>query len=184
MLHACLAQLFVCALIAVATACTRSWVRRPVPVARGLRRAGVVCCCLLFLQLAIAAVMRHSFAGLAIPTFPWSTRQGGLLPAAWDFRIGINFAHRVMALILAVALVWFAAKIWFDRGAWLRMRCGASLLVNLIALQIFLGAEVIRTARDPFITTAHVEIGALTLATTFWLTWLAHRDRFEAAAPA
>jgi cytochrome c oxidase assembly protein subunit 15 len=181
MLHACLAQLFVCTLIAVATACSSSWVRRPVPVSPGLRTTGAICCVLLFVQLAIAAVMRHSFAGLAIPTFPWSTPDGRILPAAWDFRVGINFAHRSMAAVLAVALTVFAFRLWFDRGSWLRMRCGASALISLLALQILLGAAVIRTARDPLITTCHVVVGALTLATTFWLTWLAHRDTVEAA---
>lgn len=182
MLHACLAQCFVCTLIAVATACSRSWTGRGVPVSRAVRRTGLLCCGLLLVQLGIAAVMRHSFAGLAIPTFPWSSAEGGLLPPAWDFRVAIHFAHRAMALVLAVALPWFAVRLWRDNGAWLRMRCGASALVSLLALQILLGAAIIRTARDPLMTTGHVLVGALTLATTFWLTWLAHRDVLEARA--
>ena len=59
------------------------------------------------------------------------------------------------------------------------MRCGASALVSLLALQIVLGAAIIRTLRDPAVTTGHVLVGALTLATTFWLTWRAHRDALE-----
>lgn len=184
MLHACLAQLFVCTLFAIATACSSAWISRAVPVSAGLRRLGAVCCILLFVQLAIAAVMRHSNAGLAIPSFPWSGPDHALLPPAWDFRIAIHFAHRAMALVLAVALVWFAAKIWRDRGATLAMRCGASATISLLALQILLGAAIIRTYRDPGITTAHVIVGALTLATTFWLTWFAYRDVFEAPSPA
>ena len=184
MLHACLAQLFVCALFAIATACSRGWMEHPSPVRSGLRRMGVACCILLFAQLAIAAVMRHSNAGLAIPTFPWSGPGHALLPAAWDFRVAIHFAHRAMAVIITVALVGFAAGIWRDRGATLGMRCGASALVSLLALQILLGATIIRTARDPGITTAHVIVGALTLATAFWLTWRAHRDAFEATVRA
>jgi hypothetical protein len=31
-------------------------------------------------------------------------------------------------------------------------------------------------------TTGHVLVGALTLATTFWLTWVAHRDSLESAS--
>jgi cytochrome c oxidase assembly protein subunit 15 len=180
MLHACLAQAFVCALLAVATACSRTWIAQPVPVRPGLRRAGVICCVLLFVQLGIAAIMRHSQAGLAIPFFPWSGPDHRLLPAAWDFKVGIHFAHRVMAAILTVALGWFAAKLWRDPGASLGMRSGASVLVSLLALQILLGATIIRTLRDPAVTTAHVLVGALTLATTFWLTWRAHRDALEA----
>ena len=59
------------------------------------------------------------------------------------------------------------------------MRSGASALVSLVALQIILGAAIIRTLRNPTITTGHVLVGALTLATAFWLTWLAHRDAIE-----
>ncbi len=179
MLHACLAQAFACTLIAIALSCSRAWIERPVAVGAAARRAGVACCAFLFLQLGIAAVMRHSFAGLAIPTFPWSTPGGGLLPAAWNFRVGIHFAHRVMAGVIAVAVVVFAAAVWRDRAAPLAMRSGASVLVSLVAFQILLGAAVIRTLRDPMITTGHVLVGALTLVTAFWLTWFAHRDAVE-----
>ena len=179
MLHACLAQAFACTLIAIAVGCSRGWITRPIGTGSGVRRAGTACCALIFLQLGIAAVMRHSFAGLAIPTFPWSTPDGGLLPALWDFRVGIHFAHRLMACVVAVAVAVFAVALWRDRASTLAMRCGAAVLVCLLALQILLGAEIIRTLRDPAVTTAHVLVGALTLATAFWLAWLAHRDAVE-----
>jgi len=178
--HACVAQAFLCTLVAIAGSCARGWIAQPSPVACELRRAGTICCGLLFLQLAIAAVMRHSNAGLAIPFFPWSGAGHRLLPAAWDFRIAVNFAHRAMAAVIACALIWFASKLWRDRGATLGMRSGASAMVSLVALQILLGASIILTYRDPVLTTAHVFVGALTLATTFWLTWRAHRDLLEA----
>ena len=174
--HGVLAQVYVCLLIAIAVACSKSWIGRAVPVRAGLRRVGLACCALLFAQLTIAAVMRHNAAGLAIPTFPYSTAAGGLLPADWNFRVGIHFAHRVMAVVLAFMLCWFAIKVWTDRGGTLLMRCGASLLVNLVMLQILLGVQIIWTYRAAAVTTGHVLVGALTLATTFWLTWLAHRD--------
>jgi cytochrome c oxidase assembly protein subunit 15 len=178
--HGIIAQVYVCMLIAIAAACSRPWMTRGVPVSPGLRRTGRICVLLLFVQLAIAAVMRHNNAGLAIPTFPWSTPDGGLLPAVWSFKVAINFAHRAMAAALAVALALFAVKIWRDRGSPLGMRTGASALISLLALQILLGAAIVRTCRDPGITTAHVLVGALTLALAFWLTWSAHRDIVEA----
>ena len=180
--HACVAQGFLCTLVAIAAGCGRGWITAPSPVSPELRQAGALCCAFLFIQLAIAAVMRHIHAGLAIPFFPWSGPGHSLLPAAWDFRIAVHFAHRVMALVVACALVWFASKLWRDRGATLGMRSGASAMVSLVALQILLGAAIIRTFRDPVITTGHVFIGALTLATTFWITWRAHRDLLETAS--
>ena len=179
MLHACLAQAFACTLIALAVSCTRGWIARPKPVSPRLRRIGVACCVLLFIQLGIGAVVRHSFAGLAIPTFPWSTPQGSLLPAEWDFRVGIQFAHRVMACIVALAIATFAVATWRDRGSSAAMRAGASALVTLVALQIFLGASIILTFRAVAVTTGHVLVGALTLVSAFWLTWVAHRDAIE-----
>ncbi len=182
MLHACTAQAFACTLIAVAVSCSRGWIAGPVPVAGRTRRIGTLCCALFFLQLAIAAVMRHSFAGLAIPTFPMSTPEGGLLPAAWDFRVGIQFAHRVMACVIAVAVAVFALAVWRDRGSSLAMRAGASALVSLVAFQIMLGAFIIFSYRAVAVTTGHVLVGALTLATAFWITWLAHHDEIERPA--
>ena len=182
MLHAVLAQLFVCALIAVAVSCTRNWRERRVPVGHRVQRLGVLCCVLLFVQLAIAAVMRHSGAGLAIPSFPFSTIDGNWLPAAWDFRVGIHFAHRVMAVVLAFALPYFAFAVRRDPASTLAMKAAASALISFIVLQILLGAGVILTSRQADVTTGHVVVGALTLATAFWMTWVAHRDSVEALA--
>ena len=179
MLHACLAQLFVCTLIAIAIACSRSWIRGHRTSGDNVRRLGVICCALLFTQLAIAAIMRHSFAGLAIPTFPHSTADRHWLPEVWNFRVGIHFAHRVMAAVLAVALIWFAIKIRLDRASSIGMRMGSSILVSLLAVQIMLGAQIIWTHRAAAMTTGHVAVGALTLAVTFWLTWTASRDHVE-----
>ena len=52
-----------------------------------------------------------------------------------------------------------------------------------MVLQILLGAQIIWTFRKPEMTTGHVVVGALTLAVTFWLTWVAHRDAIEGQAP-
>ena len=179
MLHACLAQLFVCTLIALAVACSRGWFEKSVPVGGAVRRAGIICCALLFVQLGVAAVLRHSFAGLAIPTFPYSTPEGALLPAHWDFRVTIHFTHRVMAAVLALALPMLSILVVRDKGSSLAMRAVASLLITLLSLQIFLGAQIVWTQRTAAMTTGHVLVGALTLATTFWLTWVAHRDSLE-----
>src|SRR3954470_1232026 len=121
MLHAFLAQAFVCTLFAIALACSRAWVERNAgllgPPARRLRLAGLWCVGLLFVQLSIAAIVRHSFAGLAIPTFPHSTADGAWLPATWDFRVFIHFCHRLMAAVIGLAILAYGHFLFWERQA-------------------------------------------------------------------
>lgn len=177
--HGVLAQLFVCLLFALATVLSRGWIERPLPLGDRVRRVGLACCALLVLQLVVATTMRHNAAGLAIVSFPYSTPDGHWLPAHWDFRVALHFAHRVLALVLAFALTAFAFVIRRDRAATVALRAGASALISLLVLQILLGMQVIFTLRRPSLTTAHVIVGTLLLALTFWLTWMAHRDRLQ-----
>jgi cytochrome c oxidase assembly protein subunit 15 len=182
--HGVLAQIFVCVLIAIAVGCSKGWIEGRVSLGNRVRRLGVICCALLFIQLTIAATMRHNGAGLAIRgTFPFS-EGSHLLPQYWDFRVAIHFAHRVMAMILAVMLPTFVFTVRHDRAATLPVRIAASLVLVLVALQILLGMEIIRTFRQAGVTTSHVLVGALMLATVFWITWVAHRDRIEGKATA
>jgi cytochrome c oxidase assembly protein subunit 15 len=84
-----------------------------------------------------------------------------------------------MAAVLCIALPWFVFTLQADKFATRPMRAGATGLLVLLTLQIFLGAQIIWTFRAAYVTTGHVVVGALTLVTTFWLTWLAHRDAIE-----
>jgi len=183
--HACLAQLFLCTIAAIAVACSRPWIERraglrasPRP---GLRRYALFCLGLLFTQLAIAAVMRHSFAGMAIPTFPHSTPGGDLLPSAWSFAVGIQFAHRVMAAVLTLTLLGLASAIWSSHAVPGAMRLGAGALLLLLTLQVFLGAATVLSGRSPYYATWHVIVGASLLVTTFLITWVLHRDQIDSA---
>lgn len=183
MLHAFLAQAYVCTLLAIAAACSKTWIEAgpawsAVP-SRRVRLLGQWCVVLLFCQLTIAAVVRHSFAGMAIPTFPFSTPSGGVLPDAWNFRIAIQFSHRLMAVILSGMVLVYGHFLWRDASLprWLR---NCSLLpVALIAGQIFLGAQIIWTGRSIVMTTGHVVMGALTLAVTFLVVFLTNRESIE-----
>ncbi|MEN9840994.1 MAG: hypothetical protein RL376_794, partial [Verrucomicrobiota bacterium] len=188
MAHACLAQLFLCIIAAIAVSCSRPWLERRAGLREapgaGLLRLVRWSFGLLFAQLAIAAVMRHSFAGMAIPTFPYSTPEGDLLPAAWNFAVGIQFAHRAMAAVLTVALLALAVAIWRSRSAPGAMRLGAGALLFLLSLQIFLGAATVLSGRSPYYATWHVIVGASLLVTTFLIAWVLHRDAIEKTSPA
>lgn len=188
MLHAVLAQAFVCTLFAIALACSRTWIEHRAGLhaapADGLRRIGRWCVGLLFAQLAIAAIVRHSFAGLAIPTFPMSTSEGALLPAAWDFRVFIHFTHRVMAAVIGVAVIVYAWRLLRETAIAPVLRISGVLLFGFVCLQVAFGAQIIWTGRSVVMTTGHVIVGALTLATTFLITFALHRERVESARSA
>lgn len=172
--HGILAQVFVCVLIAIALAVSRPWLeRRTSATDAGIRRFATWASLLLLVQLTIAAIMRHNHAGLAIPTFPLSSGDGDLLPPVWSFPVTIHFAHRAMALVITLVLVGLVARIWRNGDTFLR---GTSIVLTmLLMLQITLGAYAVWSLRDPYITTAHVIIGAVLFAVTFGLTcWTYH----------
>lgn len=180
--HGILAQIFVCVLFAIAASLSKSWITAPASGFKStssLRRLGILCTGLVLLHLVVAATMRHLHAGLAIPTFPL-TPEGGVFPAVWSFPVAIHFAHRAMALVLAFALPWFAWTVWRTPDSPSRLKATAAIMLALLVLQVVLGASVIWTVRDPYVTTAHVIVGASTLAVTFLLTWFAHRNGIEA----
>ncbi|MFI5338058.1 MAG: heme A synthase [Opitutales bacterium] len=183
--HGVLAQVFVCLLFAIAAGLSRPWIERAPALSGGsplVRRLGRWTLAVLLVQLTVAATMRHNYAGLAIPTFPFSTAGGGLLPAAWDFRVALQFTHRLLALLLAVLIAAYGHVLRRERAlpAWLRRSSFA--LVGLVALQIWLGALIIWTGRSVIMTTGHVLTGALTLAAAFVVTFLIHRGAFDAPA--
>jgi heme a synthase len=181
--HGVLAQVFVCVLFAIAAATSRGWIERGGGLtgntSDATRQLGFWSLFLLLTQLWIAAAMRHNHAGMAIPYFPFSTAEHDVLPLAWDYRIALQFAHRAMAVVLAVVLAAFVRALWKDATVSGALRwIGASLLA-LVALQIMLGAYVIWSGRNAYITTGHVLVGALTLAVAFLLVFLTHHRALE-----
>jgi heme a synthase len=181
--HGVLAQVFVCVLFAIAAGLSRTWIERNGGLrgasGESTRRLGFWCLFLLLTQLWIAAAMRHNHAGLAIPYFPWSTAERDWLPLAWDYRVNLHFAHRVMAVVLAVMIGLYVRALWRDPAVspFLR-RLGVGLVV-LLVVQILLGAKVIWTGRNAYVTTLHVIVGALTLATTFLAVFFSSRTSVD-----
>jgi len=178
--HGILAHLYACVLFAIAAGLSRPWIEAPAATSgaglgKRIRTLGVISTVLVVAQLVIAAVMRHNNAGLAIPTFPL-TPEGGLVPAAWDFRVAIHFTHRVMAVVLTGALGWLVVELWRSPNTGRGLKRAGFLIAGLLTGQIVLGAVSVWTIRNPYYTTAHVIGGALILATVFTVTWWLHRE--------
>lgn len=181
--HGMLAQVYVCVLFAIVAALSRPWVQNTLGQAGArVRRLGWWCVALLFVQLAVGVTMRHNQAGMAIPTFPFSTPEGALLPANWDYRVALQFAHRMLAAVIGLAILAYSHFLWREKSLAPLLRGASFLLVGLIGLQITLGAQIIWTGRSVTMTTGHVVVGALTLATTFLVVFLTRRDSMERAS--
>lgn len=176
MIHGCLAQIFLCMLVSIAAGQSGWWHRIlhfPAEADGGnhaIKRTGLVLCGFIFVQLIIAAVMRHSGAGLAIPTFPF-TPDGGLIPENWNFQIGIHFAHRAMALVIFFSYLYWAVRILSNKNLDVRIKALSGVGLLLLFTQVTLGAMVIWTYRSPVPTTVHVICGAFFFALTWLITF-------------
>jgi len=95
----------------------------------------------------------------------------------------LHFAHRMLAAAIGCGVAVYGHFLFRDRGLSPLLRGASLLLVGLVALQIYLGAQIIWTGRSVYMTTGHVIIGALTLATTFVVAFFTRRSSMEQANP-
>ncbi len=181
--HATLAQIFFVLVCSIAFLSSRSWLNSSFSksFARNHQFSTVLftsVTLLILAQLILGSTMRHQHAGLAIRDFPLA--YGKIWPAMdaasvaqynqarmevteanpiTAFQIGLQMAHRLMA-ILILAGVGFCA--WWMRKSSLR-RLG-SIWLGLILAQVALGAATIWSNKAADFATAHVLVGALSLA--------------------
>lgn len=186
--HACLAQAFLVLIGSIALFTSRWWLnlpaeRRVVPGADALRTFAIATTAMIFLQLILGAAMRHEHAGLSIPDFPLSygswippldaasvaainqQRVQWLdLPATTSAQIALQFAHRIIAILIVGCVAACAWKIRRLSAAGVPVVRGFSmLLVGLVVVQAVLGASTVWTNKAADIATAHVVVGSLTL---------------------
>jgi heme a synthase len=172
--HAGLAQIFFCLTLTLALVTSPGW-RAPVaPVVDPvLRRLAAITTAAIYIQILLGATMRHTDAGLAIPTFPLAF--GYLVPPAWTPQIAIHYAHRVGALVVTLAILATAGHVFYHHHDRRGLVGPAALLVACVCSQVTLGAFVVLSAMNPIVNTAHVVNGALVLGTSLVLTLRAYR---------
>lgn len=176
-LHAAGAQITVCVLATLTLATSRFWFKlsqHQAPISASTRTCGLLAIGALFIQIMLGAIMRHSGAGMAIPTFPL-TPEGSLLPSLWSFPITIHWLHRLGAVVATVAIGIFIGKLMRTPHT---RRCLGGVTLVVIALlgsQIVLGAATIWTQKNPAIASTHTLVGAFLLTSTWVLTFATYR---------
>jgi heme a synthase len=195
--HATLAQLFFVLMCALALITSRWW-ERAASATRFPGTLGWLCTgtsLLILSQLILGATMRHQHAGLAIPDFPLA--YGKLWPAMdpqsvahynqqrmeivdanpiTSLEIGLQMVHRLVALCIFSATAccaWFAWRRLGRRHMATRLTLG---WLGLITIQVLLGAATIWSNKAADIATAHVLVGALSLALGAMLTLILRRQ--------
>jgi cytochrome c oxidase assembly protein subunit 15 len=139
---------------------------------------------LILTQLVLGALMRHQHAGLAIPDFPLA--YGRLWPAMdansvahynqqrletvavnpiTPFQIGLQMTHRVVAVLILGAVAFCAWSARRRLGARHILSRITLVWLGLILTQVLLGAVTIWSNKAADLATAHVLIGAVSLAT-------------------
>ena len=185
MTHAVLAQTLFLVLILIAHAQSGDWRRRAPERAGVAWRPIAVLLGVVYLQLLLGALMRHTESGLAIPDFP--LMGGTLLPrfdermldavnaARFDLHLApvargqviVHFLHRLGALatLAVLALVNVTAM---RRPAHRRVTQLVGAIDGLVVVQVTLGALTVLTAKSPIVASLHVLIGASLLGATWW----------------
>jgi cytochrome c oxidase assembly protein subunit 15 len=179
--HAALAQLFFCITLSLAIFTSTGWRETPAPADDPvLRRVAAATTSLVYLQILLGATMRHTGAGMAIPTFPLAF--GHVLPPVWTPAIAIHFAHRAGALVVIAAIIATAGHVLAHHANRRELVRPAVLLLVLVATQATLGAFVVLSGLQPLINTLHVVNGALVLGTSLVLTLRSFRPVISALA--
>lgn len=186
--HALLAQTFFAITIVIAFGLWRAWNQEVVPEqtahAGSLLRCSYVLIALVYLQLFLGALMRHTESGLAVPDFPatggqWLPRFDGAMLAwinDWRFehanalgqdlepvtmgQVVIHFLHRAGALAVLCGGLLLTLQSYRQRAAHPLLFRTAGYLWALLLAQITLGALTVWTAKTPLITSLHVVTGA------------------------
>ena len=167
--HGCVAQAFLVALVALATRLTglgKSSALKLQTDASGGETLWVWMALFgVYGQLVLGATMRHLGAGLAIPTFPAANPEGGWLPKVHNLYTDLNFTHtRVGALCVLVAVLWAVWRTLRTAGLDTTIRRAAKFCGALVLLQASLGVLVILHQKPKTLATLHVVLGAALLA--------------------
>lgn len=193
--HATLAQSFFCLTVVLAIVTSPSWKlqeRMDHGDTSRTRLLTVLATGAILVQLILGGVMRHSGSGMAIPDFPLSythwlppTKVDDLasineyrltyydLPPIELGQIWIHFAHRAWAIVVTILVIVNVVHILRNYRL-PRMREPAIIQGLLVLVQFLLGALTVWTGKGVQISTAHVAVGALLLATSAALAFYSY----------
>jgi cytochrome c oxidase assembly protein subunit 15 len=205
--HATLAQLFFVLLCVIAVLTTKWWrefslTRRGGDTAPYLEKRWLVsgATFLILAQLILGATMRHQHAGLSIPDYPlaygkiWPATdpasvelynqkriEGTAVNPITSFQIALQMVHRMVAVLILAGVAFAAWSTRRNLGAKNPLSKFTAGWLVLILAQVLLGAATIWSGKAADVATAHVLLGALSLASGALISLVAVQQQRSAA---
>ena len=192
--HAVLAQSFLCLTIFIAYMLSKESSKRKEEGAgdKKIFKKSVFVAALIFIQLIIGAVMRHSGSGLAVLDFP--TMGGEWLPTfsatmletlntmrakanlypISNSHAAIHIAHRIFAVLVSLAVIGLVVVVGKSAYRDSKVNKLTGFILSLVIVQFLLGVVAVLSVRSPIPTSIHVVCGALLLALTFFLSLISY----------
>lgn len=152
--------------LAAATATPREAV---VPDA-GITLWAWVAASLVFAQSVLGGLVRHMDAGMACPDAPLCLGQ--VVPPLINAPIITHFAHRVLALIVVLAVLGLVVRVWRGRASAPLKRWAAGAVVLVLA-QVALGVASVLSVLAVAPVSLHTLVAAGLLASLVYLSGLA-----------
>ncbi|MDD8016764.1 MAG: COX15/CtaA family protein [Bacteroidota bacterium] len=188
--HGMLAQTFFCIVSSIALF-TSQWWREEEPMSISINEISIqffplAASIVVFIQLALGALLRHTYSGLAVPDFPLA--YGQIFPTIsrdaiaqynqnllreeirWagdtpieSYQIVIHMIHRLWAYVVAITVIGAGFKVYRAKFLPKKIRRNGGVMIAAVAIQFTLGALTVLTRKEVVVTTAHVAVGAFTL---------------------
>ena len=181
-IHGILAQTFFIMTIIIAYSMSQERENRvDNGMVQAIRKGALLMGGLVYIQLILGALMRHTGSGLAIPDFP---TMGGMwiptfssemmeninyilfdldLDSVSKGQVIIHFIHRLGAVIITGTIGYFYAKYGETIKASQRSKAVFISIIVIVIIQFSLGVFTVLSARSPYIASFHVVTGAALL---------------------
>ena len=181
-IHGILAQTFFIMTIIIAYSMSQERENRvDNGMVQAIRKGALLMGGLVYIQLILGALMRHTGSGLAIPDFPtmggmWIPTFSSEMMANINYilfdldldsvskgQVIIHFIHRLGAVIVTGTIGYFYAKYGQIIKASQRSKAVFISIIVIVIIQFSLGVFTVLSARSPYIASFHVVTGAALL---------------------
>jgi protoheme IX farnesyltransferase len=145
---------------------------------RGLRLLSVAAVASTYVLIVVGAVVRVTGSGLGCPD--WPLCHGQFVPPP-ELAAMIEFSHRLLGALTSGLILAVCVLAWTNRRPELPLRLPATLVPLLLAIQIGLGAVVVKLELPAMVVLVHLGFAMVILGLLTWIAvWAGPAPRLAA----